>query len=164
MKRDIIFNLEEPFIHLTFKNWYELKEDLQNNNKLFLITIDGNECLESEGLLLEFCKVFKFPDYFGHNWEALEDCINDLDWLPSDNYTILIKDAHNILKYEYDNFKVLIRILKTASKEWVEGISYSDYPKEKTPFHIIFHNEKEYEEVFKKMIEKLLLDNEYDII
>lgn len=35
-----------------------------------------------EALLDELYRTLRFPDYFGHNWDALEDCIRDLSWLP----------------------------------------------------------------------------------
>jgi len=35
-----------------------------------------------EALLDELYRRFSFPDYFGFNWDALEDCIRDLSWLP----------------------------------------------------------------------------------
>ena len=30
----------------------------------------------------------RFPGYFGHNWDALVDCMRDLSWLPQGNVVI----------------------------------------------------------------------------
>ena len=32
----------------------------------------------------------RFPDYFGGNWDALEECLNDLSWLPADAQIVIV--------------------------------------------------------------------------
>ncbi|MBI1346739.1 hypothetical protein GC163_10675 [bacterium] len=34
-----------------------------------------------------------FPDYFGGNWDALNDCLHDLSWLPADTEIVVIHDG-----------------------------------------------------------------------
>jgi|GEM_PF-985440 len=34
-----------------------------------------------------------FPSYFGGNWDALNDCLHDLSWLPEHQEIVLIHDG-----------------------------------------------------------------------
>jgi RNAse (barnase) inhibitor barstar len=71
----------------------------------------------------------QFPDYFGSNWDALDECLIDMNWLPADGYLLFLRDAD---KGWSQNPYILGRFVTTwleASKYWIE---------EKKPFHLVF--------------------------
>jgi RNAse (barnase) inhibitor barstar len=39
----------------------------------------GAAIRSQEDLFRELARVLEFPDYFGHNWDAVSDCLGDLD-------------------------------------------------------------------------------------
>ena len=47
-------------------------------NKLTVVHLDGTKITSKESFLKEIAEALEFPDYFGHNWDALEDCLRDL--------------------------------------------------------------------------------------
>lgn len=49
-------------------------------------------------LLNALAAVLCFPDYFGGNWDALEECICDLSWLPPGDVIL----SHNDLPLSHD--------------------------------------------------------------
>ncbi len=60
------------------------------DNATFIATLDGNRCKTKELLLQEIAAVFKFPGYYGKNFDALLDCLTDLEWLGVDHIYLLI--------------------------------------------------------------------------
>jgi len=40
--------------------------------------LDGTKITDKKTLLEELAKVCTFPDYFGHNWDALNDCLGEI--------------------------------------------------------------------------------------
>lgn len=41
-------------------------------------------------LLRGLTKSLRFPNYFGHNWDALEECLRDLSWLDNEPSIVLL--------------------------------------------------------------------------
>src|SRR3954465_14539189 len=62
-----------------------------------LKVIKGRQCKTPANLFAEFAQVLEFPDYFGHNWDALEECLADLEWLPAKGYILIITEAYHVL-------------------------------------------------------------------
>jgi len=86
--------------------------------------IDGTKCAAKDSLFAEFARELVFPDYFGNNWDAFDECISSLDWLPCTSHFILIRHATSLLSLGQD-LKVLLKVLQGTSKEWAEA-----YPNE----------------------------------
>ena len=54
--------------------------------------LDGTG-LRDKRTLLDRCAVeFSLPSYFGHNWDALQDCLSDLSWVPSASGYLVVYD------------------------------------------------------------------------
>ncbi|HTY58967.1 MAG TPA: barstar family protein [Bacteroidota bacterium] len=96
----------------------------------------GNRCAAKDALLEEFARGLDFPDYFGKNWDALEDCLTDLEWLSAEAFVVIVTNADQILKNSPGELKTLAGILASASRHWVEA----DPP---ASFHCLFHCEPE---------------------
>lgn len=45
-----------------------------------------------KNLLLELAWRLQFPEYFGMNWDALDECLRDLSWLPESKAVIIHHD------------------------------------------------------------------------
>lgn len=64
-------------------------------------------------LLKNLAVALGFPDWFGHNWDALEDCLTDLSWREAPAHVLLIEGAR-----PGDDLGVLIDILRSSAESW----------------------------------------------
>jgi RNAse (barnase) inhibitor barstar len=46
----------------------------------FKPVLDGRELRSKKALLAGVARALDFPDYFGENWDALEECLSDMSW------------------------------------------------------------------------------------
>lgn len=73
--------------------------------------------IKSKTALLEALFVaLRFPDYFGGNWDALEECIRDLSWLPSGDVVLRHRDLP--MPEDRPSLSIYLQILKEAVEKW----------------------------------------------
>ena len=106
-------------------------------NEFALKVIQGAKCRTIAGLLTECARALGFPDYFGHNWDALEECLTDLEWLPAKGYILLVTDAAHVLPSDDADYETFLEILRDAGEAWGSGQAGMG-ARQATPFHVLF--------------------------
>ncbi len=96
----------------------------------------GSKCRTAAGLFSEFARALGFPDYFGHNWDALEECLADLEWLPAKGYALLLTDAEQVLSEDEDDYETFLEVMSDAGEAWGSGRGGME-TKRATPFHVL---------------------------
>lgn len=72
-----------------------------------------------KGALLErFAAALAFPDWFGANWDALEDCLGDLSWRPDQGRVLLIDGFESLASGAREDFRVLLELLTDVAEYW----------------------------------------------
>ena len=104
---------------------------------LALKVIKGRLCKTPATLFAEFARALEFPDYFGHNWDALEECLADLEWLPAKGYILLITDAASVLSNDETEYETFLEILCDAGEAWGSGQAGTG-ARGAIPFHVLF--------------------------
>jgi hypothetical protein len=66
-------------------------------------------------LFQAFARDLEFPSYFGFNWDALDECVADLEWLPAAGYMIVLSHAMDVLPKQGGDFRFLVEALKLAA-------------------------------------------------
>lgn len=88
--------------------------------------IDGRHCSSLAAFLREIAAAFKFPDYYGHNMNALWDCITDLDWLTETNYRLIINHADALLNVGSGKQRAdMLTFLNEVSHNWANVPNYA---------------------------------------
>jgi RNAse (barnase) inhibitor barstar len=104
---------------------------------LALKIVKGCHCKTPAHLFAEFARALEFPDYFGHNWDALEECLADLEWLPAKGYILLITDAAHVLLDDEEEYETFLEVLRDAGEAWGSGQAGMG-ARQATPFHVLF--------------------------
>lgn len=91
-----------------------------------VFSLNGMEIKSKDELLRQLSQVMKFPDYFGSNWDALEECLNDLSWLSAKGYAIQFTNADNFINNSLSDFRIFAQIVESVSKRWkVDKIGFT---------------------------------------
>ncbi|HET9734974.1 MAG TPA: barstar family protein [Burkholderiales bacterium] len=89
--------------------------DAVRGARLDLARVDLAGAAGKEALLERLAQALGFPDWFGDNWDALEDCLTDLSWRAGSGHAILL-ERHGELAL--DDLGMLIEVLGAAAEHW----------------------------------------------
>lgn len=95
------FIFSDRFIPISKDNYIATIENIRNG----------------DNLLEQLSEKLKFPNYFGNNWDALNDCLGDLNWIDQRNIIIVHRTPIQLSK---DEISIYIRILTRSMNEWLK--------------------------------------------
>lgn len=103
---------------------------LPTTGRAYVARLDGREMRDTDGVLRQFYDGLRLPDYFGWNWDALSDCLRDLEWLHADHCVLIVEAADKALSGDAAGQRLLFRTLLRAGQRWSctqrpEGIDLS---------------------------------------
>jgi hypothetical protein len=75
-------------------------------------------CRGKRDLLTEYVRQLRLPDYFGWNWDALEECLRDLSWLEPGQAVLI---WHAGLPLRGQSRRVYLELLDEAARHWRES-------------------------------------------
>jgi RNAse (barnase) inhibitor barstar len=98
------------------------------DNRLDYTHIDLKQATDKESFLKLVASALHFPDYFGMNWDALNDCLTDLSWKPAEGYVILFTNFQTITENMASEMAIIRSIFDSSASYWKQ---------KKVPFFII---------------------------
>jgi len=130
------YKLEPPYMHIVLTDQKAFcacaYKTAFEERSLAVRVVRGNKMLRRDCLFNEFSAAYQFPDYFGENWDALEECLADIEWLPAKGYVLFVANTTEVLSQEQnEQFEIFAKVLSRTCEEWAR----TQTPK---PFHILF--------------------------
>jgi hypothetical protein len=102
-------------------------------------TLDGLRMRTNHEMMSEFARGLSFPDYFGHNMDALEECLGDLSWLSGAHVAIVIDRTEHVLDRDpagpLHRLRVLREVITSVGLE-LRTPSSSHFPGDVQTLHV----------------------------
>lgn len=87
--------------------------------------VDLAKAGDKDRLLSEIGKALKFPNWYGHNFDALADCLTDMEWRPAEGYLVLLEHCDGIHGKAEADFVTTLQVFEQAANDWREaGIAF----------------------------------------
>lgn len=93
---------------------YRLDDDVKLGDCFY---IAGKRLTDKEAMLGALSEALSFPDYFGFNWDAVEECLADLSWHEGD-VVLLIDDAATPERISPSSWGDMLDVLRDAARFW----------------------------------------------
>ena len=86
MKTHPLLQPKGPWLHLLLATESEACDRMgalqtSGSGQVVARRIRGHKAKTTAALFDEFAAALQFPCYFGENWDAFDECLNDLEWL-----------------------------------------------------------------------------------
>lgn len=82
------------------------------------LELDSREARNKEQFLAACARDLRFPRWFGANWDALADCLQDLSWWPASDCVVLWRGAGHFAASAPDEFATALEIFRDAATYW----------------------------------------------
>lgn len=83
--------------------------------------LDGRRIASKQEFLRACAEAMALPSYFGHNWDALEECLADLPSAPPLGYLVLYDAAGRFAAASPEEFSVALDVMCDAAARRREG-------------------------------------------
>ena len=96
---------------------------------------NGRRGRTKAALLSELARALDAPESCARNWDAFEECLADLEWLPAAGYVLVVTDADQILTDTPEDYPTFIDIVENVAREWATPQT-GEWPRNAVPFHV----------------------------
>lgn len=99
--------------------------DAAEQNGFAVFRVDLTSAHDKQEMLKAIGIAMAFPEGYGHNWDALLDCLADLNWQPADGYVVILEHCDGIHGRAEADFVQTLQVFEAAANEWREqGIPF----------------------------------------
>lgn len=73
---------------------------------------------DEEELFIQLSKVLNFPEYFGFNWNAVNECLQDFHWIREKGIVLIHKEIPIL---EKSSLSIYLEILFNSVQRWLDN-------------------------------------------
>lgn len=89
-------------------------------NGYLVYRVDLRTARSREQMLQLVGEGMELPAWYGANYDALMDCLCDLNWVPAPGYVVILENCHNLNTLAAPEFNMMIDVFAEAANAWRE--------------------------------------------
>ncbi|MEI6415495.1 MAG: barstar family protein [Pseudomonadota bacterium] len=97
------------------QEWSQWLREL-NDSDTQTFVLDGSKIINRDDLFQVCAQTLAFPEWFGHNWDAFEDCLGDLSWFPTKRFVLIYLDPRPLARSSPQDWTIASKIFETVSR------------------------------------------------
>ncbi len=129
---DRLTSISWECVHFTTDKVDSILEHFERSGSIQLFRMDAQT---APSLMEGVANALHFPTYFGHNWDAMDECMRDLSWLEFGGLVLMVENAGGMWEKSTCDAGMFLGIWLSAAEKWAS---------EGKPFHLVFHVESEF--------------------
>lgn len=102
--------------------------DLCKGRNLYFSFVDCRGVTDKDALLQTLARDLQLPEHFGMNWDALADCLMDMDKVRNEGLVIMLSGLDAFAGALPEEYETLCTLLTDATVYWAE---------EPAPFYVL---------------------------
>ena len=99
-----------------------ITEGYYAEDKTRYVFLDGHACKKLDICFTVLQEQLSIPEYFGNNLDALDEVMNDLEWIKEEKIKIIISRTDLLLENDHTKKKIFLEILELAGNNRIEII------------------------------------------
>ena len=96
---------------------YKREESWYTENNTRYVFLDGTVCADLSACYRSLQEQLSLPDYFGHNLDALEEVLEDLEWINETCIKIILLNPTGLLAAEVHKKAAFLAVLNNSSND-----------------------------------------------
>lgn len=83
-----------------------------------VVTLDTSEVVDKDGYMTVVAEAFDLPDWFGRNWDALDECLRALDLDDPDGLLVVWDGWGAFAEADPVEFETAVAVFQDATVAW----------------------------------------------
>lgn len=115
----------------------------------------GRKCRDAARFFDEAAAALQFPDYFGENWSAFKDCLEDLRETRSPSpgeavpLALIVNQASLLLADDEEQLGILLDVFESVAGTWQQGLEGYLPP---TPLKLVLQEDGAHMEILQERL------------